>query len=46
MLRGGLDFSRDLRTVRHPKSSYSQKYGMYSEQELTSLQLSTDFLLK
>ena len=46
MLRGGIDFSRDLRTTRHPKSSYSQKYGMYNETELTSLQLSTDFLLK
>ena len=46
MLRGGIDFSRDLRTTRHPKSSYSQKYGMYGETELTSLQLSTDFLLK
>ena len=46
MLRGGIDFSRDLRSTRHPKSSYSYKYGMYSEQELTSLQLSTDFLLK
>lgn len=46
MLRGGIDFSRDLRSSRHPKSSYSQKYGMYRKQELSSLQLLTDFLLK
>lgn len=46
MLRGGIDFSRDRRTTRHPKSSYSQKFGMYNETEISSLQLSTDFLLK
>ena len=46
MIRGGMDFSRDLRTSRHPKSSYSYKYGMYNETELSSLQLSGDFLLK
>ena len=46
MIRGGMDFSRDLRTSRHPKSSYSYKYGMYNETKLTSLQLSGDFMLK
>ena len=25
MLRGGIDFSRDHRTMRQPKSSYSQR---------------------
>ena len=46
MLRGGIDFSRDHRTMRQPKSSYSQRYGMYREGNVSSLQLSTDFLLK
>ncbi len=32
MLRGGIDFSRDHRTMRQPKSSYSQRYGMYREE--------------
>jgi len=46
MLRGGVDMSRDHRTNRQPKSSYSQRYGMYREVDVNSLQLSMDFLLK
>ena len=46
MLRGGVDFSRDHRTMQQPKSSYSQRYGMYREGDVSSLQMSLDFLLK
>ncbi len=46
MIRGGVDFSRDHRTMRQPKGSYSQRYGMYREVDVSSLQTSMDFLLK
>lgn len=46
MLRGGLDMTDDFRTQRQATSTQANPAGWYREQNISSVQLTGDFLLK